>query len=73
MNLHTKCTRCGKGYKATCQDERRDPTRMCARCYVETHQPPLELFQIPEAPVKTTRRLSFPAAGAAGLSNRNPE
>lgn len=70
MNLWTRCTRCGKTYRAADQAERRDPTRECARCYIETHQPPFDLFQSPEAPVKATHRPSFPAASAAGLSDR---
>jgi len=66
MSLHTRCTRCGALYKAVCLEEKRDLTRICARCYVETHQPTCDLFQRPEAR-DFPERASLPAAPAAGF------
>lgn len=63
--MFLRCTRCGQGYTATCPDEKHDPTRMCARCYVDTHQPPLELYQSPTA-LDSIHRAASPAAHAAG-------
>lgn len=64
--MFLRCSRCGKSYRGE-RVERDDPTRLCARCYMDTHQPPMHLFDIP-APARPihTRAGFTPAARAAG-------
>jgi len=69
MNRAARCSRCGQSYCVRSFAEKHDPGRLCDRCYIDRTQPPMDLFNpSPEAPANYPGGPSFPAAGAAGLS-----
>lgn len=71
MNRLARCSACGQSYCVRSFSEKKDPGRICDRCYIERTQPPMDLFanRPAEAEVQAPSPASFPAANAAGPFN----
>jgi hypothetical protein len=80
MNRYARCSQCAGLYRVATITEKKDPGRVCSRCYVTQHQRPLDFLEPLRgregrtAKVATpTADCTLPAANAAGSFNSGKE